>query len=137
MISNWLVGDVQAKLNASGKTLAESGFTPERLVQLLARIKSGEISGKIAKDVFMKAFDENRDPAAIIEEEGLQQSSDTNSLAPMIQEIIDNNPKSVADYKAGKKKALGFFVGQVMKATKGQANPGVVNQMIVELLEKM
>ena len=137
MISNWLVGDVQAKLNASGKTLAESGFTPERLVQLLARIKSGEISGKIAKDVFMKAFDENRDPAAIIEEEGLQQISDTNSLAPMIQEIIDNNPKSVADYKAGKKKALGFFVGQVMKATKGQANPGVVNQMIVELLEKM
>lgn len=85
----------------------------------------------------MKAFDENRDPAAIIEEEGLQQISDTNSLAPMIQEIIDNNPKSVADYKAGKKKALGFFVGQVMKATKGQANPGVVNQMIVELLEKM
>ena len=137
MISNWLVGDVQAKLNASGKTLAESGFTPERLVQLLARIKSGDISGKIAKDVFMKAFDENRDPAAIIEEEGLQQISDTNSLAPMIQEIIDNNPKSVADYKAGKKKALGFFVGQVMKATKGQANPGVVNQMIVELLEKM
>ena len=137
MISNWLVGDVQAKLNASGKTLAESGFTPERLVQLLTRIKSGDISGKIAKDVFMKAFDENRDPAAIIEEEGLQQISDTDSLAPMIQEIIDSNPKSVADYKAGKKKALGFFVGQVMKGTKGQANPGVVNQMIVELLEKM
>ena len=137
MISNWLVGDVQAKLNASGKNLAESGFTPERLVQLLSRIKSGDISGKIAKDVFMKAFDENRDPAAIIEEEGLQQISDSDSLAPMIQEIIDNNPKSVADYKAGKKKALGFFVGQVMKATKGQANPGVVNQMIVELLEKM
>ena len=137
MISNWLVGDVQAKLNASGKNLAESGFTPERLVQLLSRIKSGDISGKIAKDVFMKAFDENRDPTAIIEEEGLQQISDSDSLAPMIQEIIDNNPKSVADYKAGKKKALGFFVGQVMKATKGQANPGVVNQMIVELLEKM
>ena len=137
MITNWLVGDIQAKLNASGKTLAESGFTPERLVQLLTRIKSGDISGKIAKDVFMKAFDENRDPAAIIEEEGLQQISDTDSLAPMIQEIIDSNPKSVADYKAGKKKALGFFVGQVMKATKGQANPGVVNQMIVELLEKM
>ena len=137
MITNWLVGDIQAKLNASGKTLAESGFTPERLVQLLTRIKSGDISGKIAKDVFMKAFDENRDPAAIIEEEGLQQISDSDSLAPMIQEIIDSNPKSVADYKAGKKKALGFFVGQVMKATKGQANPGVVNQMIVELLEKM
>ena len=137
MITNWLVGDIQAKLNASGKTLAESGFTPERLVQLLTRIKSGDISGKIAKDVFMKAFDENRDPAAIIEEEGLQQISDTDSLAPMIQEIIDSNPKSVADYKAGKKKALGFFVGQVMKATKGQANPGVVNEMIVELLEKM
>ena len=123
------------------KTLIDFGlnksFTPERLVQLLTRIKSGDISGKIAKDVFMKAFDENRDPAAIIEEEGLQQISDTDSLAPMIQEIIDSNPKSVADYKAGKKKALGFFVGQVMKATKGQANPGVVNEMIVELLEKM
>lgn len=84
----------------------------------------------------MKAFDEGKAPVEIVKEEGLQQISDTGSLEPMIQEIIDNNPKSVADYKAGKKKALGFFVGQVMKATKGQANPGVVNKMIVDLLDK-
>ena len=137
MIVNWLIGDVMAKLNASGKSLKESGFTPERLTGLLKLVKSGDISNKIAKDVFMKAFDEDKDPVAIVKEEGLQQISDTDSLAPMIQEIIDNNPKSVADYKAGKKKALGFFVGQVMKATKGQANPGVVNKMIIDLLEKM
>ena len=125
-----------AKLNASGKSLAESGFTPEHLTSLLKLVIDGEISNKIAKDVFMKAFDEGKAPVEIVKEEGLQQISDTGSLEPMIQEIIDNNPKSVADYKAGKKKALGFFVGQVMKATKGQANPGVVNKMIVDLLDK-
>lgn len=135
-IVNWLVGDVLAKLNASGKSLAESGFTAKKLTDLLKRIASGDISNKIAKDVFMEAFDENKDPVAVIKEKGLQQISDTSALEPMIQEIIDNNPKSVADYKAGKKKALGFFVGQVMKQTKGQANPGVVNKMIVELLDK-
>ena len=136
MIVNWLIGDVMAKLNASGKTLAESGFKPEYLADLLKLIKSGDISTKIAKDVFMKAFDENKDPSEIVKEEGLKQISDTSSLEPMIQEIIDNNPKSVADYKAGKKKALGFFVGQVMKATKGQANPAVVNEVIVKLLDQ-
>lgn len=136
MIVNWLIGDVMAKLNASGKTLAESGFKPEYLADLLKLIKSGDISTKIAKDVFMKAFDENKDPSEIVKEEGLQQISDTSSLEPMIQEIIDNNPKSVADYKAGKKKTLGFFVGQVMKATKGQANPAVVNEVIVKLLDQ-
>lgn len=136
MIVNWLIGDVMAKLNASGQTLDESGFKPEYLADLLKLIKSGDISNKIAKDVFMKAFDENKDPSDIVKEEGLQQISDTRSLEPMIQEIIDNNPKSVADYKAGKKKALGFFVGQVMKATKGQANPAVVNEVIVKLLDQ-
>ena len=136
MIVNWLIGDVMAKLNASGKSLAESGFTPEHLTSLLKLVIDGEISNKIAKDVFMKAFDEGKAPVEIVKEEVLQQISDTGSLEPMIQEIIDNNPKSVADYKAGKKKALGFFVGQVMKATKGQANPGVVNKMIVDLLDK-
>lgn len=136
MIVNWLIGDVMAKLNASGQTLDESGFKPEYLADLLKLIKSGDISNKIAKDVFMKAFDENKDPSDIVKEEGLQQISDTSSLEPMIQEIIDNNPKSVADYKAGKKKALGFFVGQVMKATKGQANPAVVNEVIVKLLDQ-
>ena len=75
-------------------------------------VKSGDISNKIAKDVFMKAFDEDKDPVAIVKEEGLQQISDTDSLAPMIQEIIDNNPKSVADYKAGKKKAVPSDSGQ-------------------------
>ena len=97
-------------------------------------VTNGEV-GELPQDFI--DFIMSADGQAIIEEEGLQQISDTNSLAPMIQEIIDSNPKSVADYKAGKKKALGFFVGQVMKATKGQANPGVVNQMIVELLEKI
>jgi aspartyl-tRNA(Asn)/glutamyl-tRNA(Gln) amidotransferase subunit B len=137
LIANWLTGDVMAKLNASGKTLAESGFTPKRLADLLKLFKDGSISSKIAKNVFMKAFDENKDPAEIVKAEGLQQISDTGALEPLIAEIIAKNPKSVEDFKAGKKKALGFFVGQVMKATKGQANPALVNQLILKQLEAL
>lgn len=136
-IANWLLGDILAKLNNTGKSLEESGFTPNRLVQLLKMVKEGTISNKIAKDVFMKSFDNDKEPSDIIAEENLQQISDTDSLIPMIEEIIRNNPKSVEDFKQGKKKALGFFVGQVMKATKGQANPALVNEIILEQLEKI
>ena len=137
LIANWLTGDVMAKLNASGKTIEESGFTAKRLTSLLLLLKDGAISGKIAKDVFMTAFDENRDPAEIVKTEGLQQISNTDELEPLIKDIILKNPKSVDDFKAGKKKALGFFVGQVMKATKGQANPALVNQLLLKLLEEV
>ena len=106
-------------------------------MDLLNLIKDGVISGKIAKDVFLKAFDSGDQPSDIVEKEGLKQISDTGSLEPLIRDIVAANPKSVADYKAGKKKALGFLVGQVMKETKGQANPGMVNQLLTKVLDNV
>lgn len=137
LIVNWLIGDVMAKLNMTNQSISNSGFTPERLVELLNLMKDGSISSKIAKEVFMKSFDTNKTPKEIVEEEGLKQISDSSSLEPLIKQIIENNPKSVDDFKAGKKKALGFFVGQVMKETKGQANPTLVNEMILSILGTM
>ncbi len=134
-VANWLLGDVMAKLNADNCELADSSFTPERLAGILKLIDSGDISGKIAKDVFLYSFDEDKDPEVVVEERGLKQISDTSSLEPLIEQILDENPKSVADFKAGKKKAIGFLVGQVMKATKGQANPGMVNKLLNSALE--
>lgn len=136
-VANWLLGDVMAKLNADDVALADSHFTAEQLVDLLNLIKDGVISGKIAKDVFLKAFDSGDQPSDIVEKEGLKQISDTGSLEPLIRDIVAANPKSVADYKAGKKKALGFLVGQVMKETKGQANPGMVNQLLTKVLDNV
>ena len=136
-VANWLLGDVMAKLNADDVALADSHFTAEQLVDLLNLIKDGVISGKIAKDVFLKAFDSGDQPSEIVEKEGLKQISDTGSLEPLIRDIVAANPKSVADYKAGKKKALGFLVGQVMKETKGQANPGMVNQLLTKVLDNV
>lgn len=134
-VANWLLGDIAAKLNTDGIQLSDSQFQPAQLVDLLNLIKDGSISGKIAKDVFVKAFETGDSPADIVEREGLKQISDTGSLEPLIRDIVAANPKSVEDYKAGKKKALGFLVGQVMKETKGQANPGLVNQLLTEVLD--
>ncbi len=135
-VANWLLGDVMAKVNAGDVSLAESSFTPARLVQLIELIDAGDISGKIAKEVFAASFDEDKDPKAVVEEKGFKQISDAGSLVPLVEQILDENPKSVSDFKSGKKKALGFLVGQIMKETKGQANPGLVNQLLTEALEK-
>lgn len=135
-IANWLLGDIMAMLNTEGNTLASSTFTPERLVQMLKLIDDGSISGKIAKDVFATSFREDKDPKDVVAEQGLQQISDTSVLDQLIEKVIADNPQSVADYHAGKKKAIGFLVGQIMKETKGQANPGMVNQLLVKALEQ-
>lgn len=134
-VANWLLGDVMAMLNTEGIGLRASTFTPERLVEMLRLIDDGSISGKIAKDVFVTVFQEDKDPKTVVEEKGLKQISDTSVLDQLIQETLEANPQSVADYRAGKKKALGFLVGQMMKATKGQANPGMVNELLIKALD--
>ena len=107
------------------------------MAALLKLVDSGEISGKIAKKVFAEMFETGKNPDDIIKEQGLKQISDETELKTMIEQVAETNPKSVEDYKAGKTKALGFLVGQIMKQSRGQANPAVINRLLVEKLNSM
>ncbi|AQS59492.1 Asp-tRNA(Asn)/Glu-tRNA(Gln) amidotransferase subunit GatB [Desulforamulus ferrireducens] len=135
-ISNWMMSELLRLLNAGNMELHQAKVTPDGLASLLNLIKKGTISNKIGKEVFEIMFKEGKDPEQIVKEKGLSQISDAGQLSQVIAEVIANNPKSVADFKSGKEQAIGFLVGQVMKATKGQANPGVVNKMLREELTK-
>jgi aspartyl-tRNA(Asn)/glutamyl-tRNA(Gln) amidotransferase subunit B len=128
--ANWVMGDLMGALNAEGKEIADSPVTPERLGELVALIRKGEISGKIAKEVFAKMLSSGEAAPAIVEREGLQQISDSGALAQIVDQVLQQNPKQVEQYKSGKATVLGFLVGQVMKASRGQANPGVVNDLL-------
>lgn len=134
--SNWLMGEVNAYMNDNEKDLDQIGLTPESLAEMIALIEDGTISSKQAKKVFKLLADKGGSAKEVVEAEGLVQLSDPAQLIPLITEILDNNQQSIDDYKAGKKKATGFLVGQIMKATKGQANPQVVNQLLTEELDK-
>ncbi|AGA68039.1 glutamyl-tRNA(Gln) and/or aspartyl-tRNA(Asn) amidotransferase, B subunit [Desulfitobacterium dichloroeliminans LMG P-21439] len=136
LISNWIMGELLRLLNAQNLELSEAKVTPDRLAKLLALIKKGTISNKIGKEVFELMFKEGKEPEQIVEEKGLVQISDEGQLTEILTEIIAKNPKSVEDFQSGKEQAIGFLVGQVMKATKGQANPGAVNGMLREMLTK-
>ena len=135
--SNWLMGEVSAYLNAQQVSLKETGLNPHNLAQMIRLIDNGTISSKIAKQVFKELAQKGGDAEVIVEEKGLAQISDPSVLKPMIDMIIEGDPKSVEDYKNGKDRALGFFVGQVMKQTRGKANPQVVNQLILDKLQSM
>lgn len=134
--SNWLMGEVNAYMNDNEKDLDQIGLTPESLAEMISLIEDGTISSKQAKKVFKLLADKGGSAKEVVEAEGLVQLSDPAQLLPLITEILDNNQQSIDDYKAGKKKATGFLVGQIMKATKGQANPQVVNQLLTEELDK-
>ncbi len=134
-VCNWLMVEFCRLLNSESVEIENSQVTPEKLAALLKLIDDGKISGKIAKTVFEEMFISGKDPEAIVEEKGLVQISDEGALGAMIDKIIAENPKSVEDYKSGNKKALGFFVGKIMKETQGQANPGMVNKMLTERLD--
>ncbi len=136
-ISNWIMVELLAKVNAEGIELADVKIRPEQMAALLKLIDAGEISGKIAKKVFGEMFATGKDAEVIIKEQGLVQISDEGALKEMVAAVVEANPKSVEDYKAGKKKAMGFLVGQIMKASKGQANPAVINQLLTEKLDSM
>ena len=133
-LSNWMMGELLGKLNEAGLTIEESPIASGRLAGLLALIEEGRISGKIAKRVFAEMFTGGDDPAVIVEREGLAQISDRDELEEIVKRVLAENPGPVADFQGGKKAALGFLVGQVMKATRGQANPGVVNRLLRTLL---
>jgi aspartyl-tRNA(Asn)/glutamyl-tRNA(Gln) amidotransferase subunit B len=128
--ANWVMGDLSGALKAEGKEIAESPVSAAHLGELLRLIAKGEISGKLGKEVFAKMFASGEAPQAVIEREGLRQISDTPALEKMVDGVLAANPKQVEQYKAGKTAVLAFFVGQVMKATRGQANPSAVNQIL-------
>ncbi|HWQ76551.1 MAG TPA: Asp-tRNA(Asn)/Glu-tRNA(Gln) amidotransferase subunit GatB [Syntrophomonas sp.] len=134
-VSNWMMGDLTRLLNQNNMEIGGSQVTPAGLASMLNLLADGTISGKMAKTVFEAMFDSGQDPQTIIKEKGLVQISDAGALAPMIDEIVTGNPKVVQDYKNGKEKAFGFFIGQIMKATRGQASPEVVNQLLRERLD--
>jgi len=136
-IGNWIMGDLSRLLNARNMDITECPVKPEQLVEMLKLLDKGTISGKIAKTVFEEMFETGKDPGTIVEEKGLVQISDTSAIEELVNTAIENNPKSVQDYKAGKKKAMGFLVGQVMKASKGKANPQVVNELLKQKLDNL
>lgn len=136
LASNWIMGDVSAYLNAEGKELYQIALTPEGLASMIKLIENGTISSKIAKTVFKELIENGGDAEAIVKEKGLVQISDEGTLLKIISEVLDANPQSIEDFKNGKNKAVGFLVGQLMKATKGQANPQIVNQLLNQELSK-
>ena len=134
--SNWLMGEVSAYLNSEKVELEDTKLTPENLAGMIQLIEDGTISSKIAKKVLRLLITKGGDAKEVVEKEGLIQLSDPAKLLPIINEVLDNNEQSIEDFKAGKDRAKGFLVGQIMKQTKGQANPGVVNKLLSEELAK-
>lgn len=134
LISNWLSGDFFALLNKENKSIHDTPVSAEHLADLVNLIQKDVISGRIAKEVFIDAWSSSKSPQSIVSEKGLQQITDTGALEQIIQTVLDNNPDMVAQYKSGKDKLFVFFVGQVMKETKGKANPAVVNDLLSQKL---
>jgi len=134
--SNWLMGEVSAYLKAENKELKDILLTPKTLAGMIQLIDNGTISTTMAKTVLVELLKNGGEPEQIVKEKGLVQISDEATLTKIINEILDNNEKIIEDYKNGKQKALGFFVGQTMKATKGQANPPIVNKLLLQELAK-
>lgn len=136
LASNYLMVDVNAYLNKVQKELKETALTAEGLAGMIKLITDGTISSKIAKKVFADLIEHGGDAAQIVKEKGLVQVSDSGQLLAWVNEALDNNPKSIEDYKNGRDRAIGFLVGQIMKASKGQANPQMINKMLLEEIAK-
>ncbi len=136
LAANWVMGDVAGALNKAGLEISESPVRAEQLGGLLRRILDQTISGKIAKEVFEAMWEGGGEADAVIEQRGLKQISDAAALEPVVVAVLDEHPQQLRDYLAGKEKLLGFLVGQVMKRTRGQANPAQVNELIRQLAEK-
>ncbi|MGG3456922.1 Asp-tRNA(Asn)/Glu-tRNA(Gln) amidotransferase subunit GatB [Paenibacillus rhizolycopersici] len=134
-VSNWIMGDLLGYLNSNSLELSDVKLTGQGLGEMIGLLEKGTISSKIAKTVFKEMLQSGKLPQQIVEEQGLVQISDEGAILAIVQEVVANNPASVEDYKAGKEKAIGFLVGQVMKQSKGKANPGLVNKLLVEVLK--
>lgn len=134
IVSNWIMGELLRLLNLNNQDVRDSKVTPAELAALLKLQAEGTVSGKMAKTVFEEMFATGKTAAAVIKEKGMVQISDEGSLGELVERILAAHPQSVADYKAGKEKAIGFLVGQIMKETRGQANPAVVNKLLKDKL---
>jgi aspartyl-tRNA(Asn)/glutamyl-tRNA(Gln) amidotransferase subunit B len=130
LAANWVTGDFFAALNRTGRTIEDPPVSAERLGALLDLVRDNTINGKIAKDVFETMVETGKDPAVIVDEKGLRQVTDTGAIDAAVDKIIAANPDKVAEFKSGKDKLFGFFVGQVMKAMQGKANPALVNETL-------
>ena len=135
LAANWICGELGAALNRDGLDITESRIDPAALVGLLQRIEDNTVSGKIAKEVFATMWEDGGNADAIIEAKGLKQITDTGAIEAAVDQVIADNPEQVQQFRDGKDKVLGFFVGQVMKATQGKANPGQVNQLLRDKLK--
>ncbi len=135
-VSNWIISEVLAKLNLAGISISDCKVNHKDLAELLDKADHGEISGKIAKEIFAEMFETGKNSEQIIKAKGLSQISDTGAVKVMITEVIKENQGPVSDFKAGKEKAFGYLIGQVMAKSRGQANPQVVNEILKDLLDK-
>ncbi|WP_127533893.1 Asp-tRNA(Asn)/Glu-tRNA(Gln) amidotransferase subunit GatB [Paenibacillus kobensis] len=136
-VSNWIMGDLLGYLNANNLEFGDIKLTAQGLGEMIGLLESNTINSKIAKTVFKAMLESGKLPKQIVEEQGLVQISDEGAVKEIVVQIVEANPQSVADYKAGKEKAIGFLVGQVMKASKGKANPALANKLLVEVLSQL
>ena len=136
-VANWVMGDLFGYLNKSAKSITESPISAENLGALVGLIQDGTISGKIAKEVFEIMTETGKDPAAIVEEKGLKQTTDTGAIEKIIADVLAANMDKVAEIKAGKDKLKGWFVGQIMKASQGKVNPALANQLLDKKLSEI
>ena len=129
-ISNWMMGDLLRELKKDGSNIVDCPVLPSALVDLLKLIESGTISGNIAKGIFEEMYQTQKSAGSIVEEKGLKQITDSSAIEKIVAEVLQANPSQVEEFKGGKEKVLGFLVGQVMKASKGKANPAMVNKLL-------
>lgn len=134
-VSNWIMTELLRELKELGKSIEEISFSPSFLAELLSLIKDGTISIKMAKDIFPELFRKGLSPKKYVEEKGLSQITDESSIRELVKLVLSRHPKEVEEYKKGKEKLLSFFVGQIMKETKGRANPKIVNDILKEMLK--
>lgn len=137
LICNWMIGDVAKILNERRIEITDTALTKENLTEMIALIEKGTISNTAAKTVLDVIIETDVPPAKVVEEKGLAQISDSGALGKIVDDILANNPKAVADYKGGKTNVAGFLVGQCMKASRGQGNPGVLREMLLSAIEKL
>lgn len=136
LVSNWLLGEVQAYLNKNNSIITDTSLKPEYLAKMINFIQDGTISSKQGKKVFELTIEQGKDPEIVIEENHMKQISDPEELSVIINEVLDANPQSIDDWANGKDRAVGFLIGQIMKKTGGQANPGVTNKLLIEILKQ-
>ena len=135
-VSNWVMGDISRILKEKDMEILDIKFSAHQLASMLKMIEKGTISGSAAKIVLEKLFETGKDPEILVKDMGLEQISDETAITAIIRQVIMDNPKSIEDFKGGKDRAVGFLVGQTMKASKGKGNPGVINKLLAEILEE-